>query len=126
MALYLHGKKYTYTGKQLSCADTATGTLLFEKTLADLDIAELHLAPDQQGIIVLFQPSSEGYKADSNLARITLEGEIMWWAELPTKGADMYTEVAVDEKAVSAFSWSCFRCQIDEHTGKIVKKVFTK
>jgi len=53
--------------------------------------------------------------------------DIKYQVNLPTSsGPDCYTEARVDGDRLSAFSFSCYRCEIDIERGTIVSKSFTK
>ena len=130
----LRGRVYRFVGDVLLCQDSSTNTVLFRKqlahpefvTLQNLIIKELHVAPDGQGLIVLFHPTARGYKTVGNVLQTTLEGEIVWWAELTDTGFDTYVSVSVSSDGIWASSMNGYSCRIDEQTGKIIERRFTK
>jgi len=81
-------------------------------------------------IIVLMDPNANlSAVRFNNLIAYNLvnPADISWQAELPTSsGPDCFTEVDVTDNMISAFSFSCFRCEIDICSGKIITKSFTK
>jgi len=125
---------YTADGKYLICTNLRTGERCFSKsfshpeyeTLRDLSIREVHTSPDGQDIILLFEPPQRGYKTVGNLVRVTTVGEVIWWAELTDTGTDDYVAISIDAGRILAWSWSCYRCEIDPRTGRILSRTFTK
>lgn len=127
-------KIYRADGKHLVCKDMRTGKQVFRKafshsqyeTLKDLDIREVHVSPDGKDLVLLFDPGPPGYKTVGNLARVTLAGEVLWWAELTDTGRDAYIAVRVDGDKIVATSWECYKCEIDMRSGRILSKAFAK
>ena len=79
-------------------------------------------------IIVLFDPDAytEKFGQFKNLIAVNADGEKIWTAELPTnESGDRYQQVSSRSPLV-AYSWKSFDCEIDESTGRIKKKIFTK
>ncbi len=79
-------------------------------------------------IIVLFDPNAyiEKFGQFRNLIALTEDGDRLWSAELPTnQSGDTYFRVSSRNPLV-ANSFHSFDCEIDESTGRIRKKVFTK
>jgi hypothetical protein len=60
-----------------------------------------------------------------NLVRVQADGSIIWRASLPT-GDDTYTAAEMDGEKLVAWSWQCYRVQIDIETGRILEQTFTK
>jgi hypothetical protein len=51
----------------------------------------------------------------------------MWVAELPTRSDnDAYVNAQIEAERVIAWSWSCFRVEIDIKSGIIENSTFTK
>lgn len=132
--IHLRSRVYRFEGDVLLCQDSSTNTVLFREqlahpefvTLQDLTIKELHVAPDGRGLIVLFHLTERGYKTVGNVLRTTLDGEIMWWAELTDTGFDTYVGAKVSSYGIRVNSMNGYSCQIDEQTGKIIERRFTK
>jgi hypothetical protein len=132
--VHLRGRVYRFEGDVLICQDSSTKATLFRQqlahpefvTLQNLTIKELHVAPDGQGLIVLFHPTDRGYKTVGNVLRTTLDGEIVWWAELTDAGFDTYVGVDVSSYGLWAGSMNGYSCRIDEQTGKIAEREFVK
>jgi hypothetical protein len=62
-----------------------------------------------------------------NLSRCSASGETVWVAELPTRSDnDAYTNAEIQGEQVVAWSWSCYRVELNLHSGAIEKSVFTK
>lgn len=56
----------------------------------------------------------------SNVFRCKKDGDVIWQAELPTSSGDVYTNIAWQEKQLTAFSRSCIAVTINVETGKIL------
>lgn len=53
--------------------------------------------------------------------------DVKYQVDLPTSsGPDCYTEAKATDDRISAFSFSCHRCEIDIKSGTIVSKSFTE
>ena len=63
-----------------------------------------------------------------NLSRYSSSGDPVWTADLPTNVAlsDAYVDVALEDGRLFAWSWSCYRVELNIDTGKIETSVFTK
>jgi hypothetical protein len=71
--------------------------------------------PGSDDIIVLTEYSLGDDPA--NLSRMRSDGSVVWRAPPPEPKDDFWTEAELDEHAVSAFSWSCYRVRLDVDTG---------
>jgi len=61
-----------------------------------------------------------------NIAALNHDGSILWRAELPAPN-DIYANAPYyDSGELKSSTWKCYNCTIDEITGKIINKVFTK
>jgi hypothetical protein len=133
IAIHWADRHFSFEGDTLVCLDQPTGAMLFRKrlahsefgTLQNLKIKELHISPDERGIIVLFHPPDRGYRTVGNLVRVSLGGEIEWWSQLTATGTDAYVSVDVTKYGIWANSYE-FWCHIDERTGKIIQQQWTK
>ena len=61
-----------------------------------------------------------------NLSRCSPSGESVWLAELPTNSVDSYVDIEIEGHRVIAFSWSCYRVEINIDSGAVEKSTFTK
>ncbi len=62
-----------------------------------------------------------------NLSRCLASGESVWIAELPTRSEpDSYVEAQIEGNRVIAWSWSCYRVELNIDSGAIEKSFFTK
>jgi hypothetical protein len=63
-----------------------------------------------------------------NLLRCSESGESLWVAELPTGSGDndAYVNAEVREGRVFAWSWSCYRVELNLDSGTIENSIFTK
>jgi hypothetical protein len=79
-------------------------------------------------LVVLLDPDAytEKFGQFRNLIALTLDGKLLWTAELPTNmGGDTYYRVSSKDPLV-ADSFSSYACKIDDTTGKIKAKSFFK
>lgn len=79
-------------------------------------------------VVVLFDPDDyiPKYGQFKNLIALNYLGEILWVAELPTTGTgDCYIKI-ISKNPIKAISYRSQICEINESTGKIVSKEFTK
>jgi hypothetical protein len=60
-----------------------------------------------------------------NLISYDLHQRELWTAENPGGGADAYVNFITDSP-LKVWNFSCFICTLDESTGKLIKKEFTK
>lgn len=62
-----------------------------------------------------------------NLMRRRADDSIVWYADLPSPGAnDAYVSADWQGNELIANSWSCYRVELDLETGHILSKTFTK
>jgi hypothetical protein len=79
-------------------------------------------------VVVLFDPDSadEGNGRFHNLVAVDRSGQPQWTAELPTEDpGDRYYKIASSEPLI-AYSVRSYDCVIDQFTGRILSKSFTK
>lgn len=67
-------------------------------------------------------------KAARNVEAFDLKGNKLWVIESLGGDAniDCYTHIASSKGTIHAFNFQCFDCVIDESTGKVLSKKFTK
>lgn len=68
----------------------------------------------------------EHHRKLGNIAAIDLNCHEVWRAEVPIEGDIFANAPYYDNGVLKASSWNGFDCSIDERSGKIVKKEFTK
>ena len=62
-----------------------------------------------------------------NLFAVSLTGDILWKAELPTTTTgDSYHSIEIINNRINAYSWCSYECIIDADTGRIIEKKFIK
>ena len=62
-----------------------------------------------------------------NLSRCAASGETVWVAQLPTRSEpDAYTNAQIEGTRVVAWSWSCYRVELNIESGSIENSIFTK
>jgi hypothetical protein len=89
-------------------------------------IAEAFRLEDK--IIVLLDPDAytEKFGQFRNLIALTIDGERLWTAELPTSmSSDTYYRISSKNPLV-ADSFSSYACEIDKLNGKIINRTFFK
>ncbi len=62
-----------------------------------------------------------------NLSRCLTSGEEVWVADLPTRSEnDAYVDAQLEGERVIAWSWSCYRVELNISSGCIENSTFTK
>jgi hypothetical protein len=63
-----------------------------------------------------------------NLSRCSASGESVWRASLPTIPGDhdAYVDAEIRDGRLFAWSWSCFRVELNIESGRIENSIFTK
>lgn len=119
-------KAVTFQGSSLLVDDT---TLPMPYAIRDAFALE-------DKIIVLLDPNAylndpsygkdrrRGNNPLHNLFALSTDGKTLWEAEFPER-ADYYYRVS-SKSPLTALSFSSFRCEIDPHSGKIVRREFFK
>jgi hypothetical protein len=79
---------------------------------------------DRVLVIFDYMSYSNGMPAP-NLVAFDLNQKELWIAENPGGGADAYVNF-ITESPLKVWNFSCFVSTLDETTGKIVEKKFTK
>ncbi len=78
-------------------------------------------------IVVLYQYMSAPIcEAFPNLEAFSLSGKKLWTAELPNTGGTATYVGMNNDLPLIAWSFSCWMCEIDINTGRILQKHFTK
>ena len=80
---------------------------------------------DLSDCIILVEWESGG-KNVPNLWRYSYDRGIVWRAQLPQSGSDVYVDFRLDNGDLYANSWSGYRVKISPITGQIISKTFTK
>lgn len=79
-------------------------------------------------VIVLYELDShrQSFGQFRNLVALTPDGEELWTADLPSSiTGECYYEIASRHPLV-VYSFHSFECEIDQTSGKIVRKAFLK
>jgi hypothetical protein len=84
--------------------------------------------PGSSDFIQLLPYDSSGApKQFQNLSRCLASGEKVWVAELPSRSDnDAYVNVQIEGERVVAWSWSCYRVELNMVSGSIENSTFTK
>jgi hypothetical protein len=71
-------------------------------------------------------PHPDGNYFES-LSLIDATGEVRWTA-YPTVGGpnDVWVDAQLDQDAVSASTWSCYRVRLSVASGEVLEAIFTK
>ncbi len=75
--------------------------------------------------VILLDPDSSKANIFENLLCIDQEGRVLWRARLPGV-PDAFTEAALTDEGVSAYSFSGFTVLIDPENGHEIRKLFVK
>jgi len=62
----------------------------------------------------------------SNLYCVGRSLAIVWAADLPSSDDSYCNDAEIRDGKLFAWTWNCFRCELDAATGHIVSKQFTK
>ena len=110
--------------------DTMTNEVMWHDKPGGETVLQVIGIPDQEDCIALLNYraglGNQMYGRPRNLVRCQPNGDIVWQIGGPDTVADVFTEIHWTEKALVAFSWSCYSCTIDVDTGQFLDKVFTK
>lgn len=107
--------------------DLMNGDLIWEKQAGNTPIRQLSKSPKLEHLIVY--NGHYGFSSENGLANISsygLDGKLLWESELPAPD-DMFCNPPIfEEGSLQASSWNGYTCWIDECSGKIIRKQFTK
>jgi hypothetical protein len=116
----------TVSNDEITIRSARTGSLLWRGQPEGHRVRAATGLPDADGCIVLLSYEG-GPKNFQNLVRCRSDGTVQWRAELPDQtGTDAYVSFTLTDGQLKANSWSGFQVFIDESTGKIVRREFTK
>jgi hypothetical protein len=79
-------------------------------------------------VVILFDPDSadEGNGRFHNLVAVDRSGKVRWTADLPTADpGDRYYKIASNDP-LTAYSVRSYDCVIDQSSGRILERTFTK
>jgi hypothetical protein len=112
---------YIARGLRLVATDVPTGNEVVHETIRVGPIARLILTPDNEGIILLFEPTRET-RGVSNILRLSLNGAEEWRAEMPTAIREFgYQSLSSDGVMLHAGSPPLEeRVVLDWETGRVV------
>lgn len=86
--------------------------------------------PNRLGAISLFDWMAEEVQDGRNLIRTTIDGIELWRAEPPLYREagqnDCFTQIAWDGEALIAWTWSCFKVEVNLANGAVTTLAFTK
>ncbi|WP_320051766.1 hypothetical protein [uncultured Acetobacteroides sp.] len=82
---------------------------------------------DNKAIVIFdFNDLVPKHRQFNNCRAFDNNGDLIWIAEHPTNtSADFYVEF-MDSKSNKLWNFSCFICQLDYKTGRLIKSEFTK
>lgn len=102
--------------------DPQTGAVLATRSATGTKVVQL--LPLGSGVVV-----REDYyhypRATSNLYYLDATLREVWRAERPA-ASDAYTGLSEQDGLLSGFTWTCWACDLDPATGRILQKVWTK
>jgi len=83
--------------------------------------------PDGQDCIVLLRYEDSDAHPFANVLRVTPNGSVLWRAPLPSEEPnDAYVSLSKAAEGLVANSWSGYWVRLDEASGRILERVFTK
>ena len=82
---------------------------------------------DSGARVVLADPGA-GSGTVNNITCFHPDGRVAWKPEMPipADAGDSWVEIERRGDSLLAWTWSCYCCEIDTHTGKLLSKRFTK
>lgn len=112
----------------ISCDVRDDGSLLIDQVVVPTPYPVLNAVGLPTCVVVMYDPdaSPRSWGTFPNLAGFDAMGQQLWVTEPPTTDSgDCYVQLASSD-ALVAWSWSCYMCEIDPATGRILSRVFTK
>lgn len=82
--------------------------------------------PGEEDCLVLSEYWTKSDRPFRNLMQCRPDGSVVWRAELPDRGVDVYVAMDWNDNRLLATSWSGWEVVVDVKTGAIVSTTFTK
>jgi outer membrane protein assembly factor BamB len=122
-----NGRIFIAISNKLMEMDAQTGDTKWEVSTGNTPIFHIFKSPKYDQLIVQngyykFEPQNR----KGNIAAYTLNGTQSWRCELPSVDDIFVSPPRYDDGLLKANSWNCFSCELDEHTGAIIGRTFTK
>lgn len=111
-------------GNEIHELNTDDGSTKWKKSFTSGAIRIVELTPDKKRILIVYSWCDIN-KSDSNLYCLDLNGNLLW--ALPRiSEMNCVTNINLEDKILNAWTFDCFRIEIDSETGKIISKEWTK
>jgi outer membrane protein assembly factor BamB len=120
-------RAFVAVGAELSEVNAENGKALWTVTTGNTPIYWIMKSRDESGLIVF----NGYYNFDrddqlSNIGSVTLDGIEEWRSPLPSSDDIFANRPVFDGKDLKSSSWNGFTCKIDQSTGEITDREFTK
>ena len=100
--------------------------MIWSKSYANTSIDFIRLTTKNDALYVLYSYYKfRGDKITSNLIKIDLTGKVIWSAKTKQKD-DIFTSFGYEINGLSAFTWNCWRLNLNEDSGDITSASWTK
>jgi outer membrane protein assembly factor BamB len=109
------------------CASPETGEVIWKVVTGNTTVDKIMASNNNDSVIIY-----NGYfgfeheHGKGNIVKLSLDGQVMWRAELPSEKDVFANPPYYKEGNLYSNTWDCFCCQISEKDGKILGKQFTK
>jgi hypothetical protein len=108
-------------------AAESTGRVLWTGRLDNTAPRTVLAVEGGEDCIVLLRYEDSDAHPFANVLRVTPSGGVTWRAALPSdEPNDAYVSVSRAPDGLVANSWSGYRVRLDESSGQILERVFTK
>ena len=119
-------KIFVAIGTNICELNTLTGEVIWSKGYANTSIDFIKLTTKNDALYVLYSYYKfSGHNIESNLIKIDLTGKVIWSAKTKEKD-DIFTSFSYEINGLSAFTWNCWRLNLDEDSGEITRANWTK
>jgi hypothetical protein len=117
--------RYSLDNGELEIRDSSTWEVVWQGKPAGHLVIEVVPLADTEDCLLLLEWFHDK-KRCRNLWRYSYEEGIIWQAELPSLGPDIYVAVEAKDGHLVGQTWSGFTVRLDKRTGKILSAVFVK
>lgn len=121
-----NNKIFVALGTHICELNTLNGEVIWSKSYANTSIHFIKLTTKGDGLYVLYSYYKfKGLHITSNLIKIDLSGKLIWSAKTKEKD-DIFTSFSYELNGLSAFTWNCWRLNLNEDSGEITRANWTK
>lgn len=116
---------YAQKDDRLRIEDPATGALIWEGQPDGCSVLKVAALPNSDDALILLDWMAAPAR-DGNLRRYSPELRLIWKAVAPQSSHDCYVSFRLEDAVLIADSWSGYKVVIDQATGSILERAFTK